>query len=171
MISEKMKVALNEQLNAVLYSSYIYLSMSAYFDDINLKGMAAWMKMQSTEEYAHAMKFFDFIIRVGKRVNLKQIDNPQDSWDSPIAAFEAAYAHEKSITKRINDLTDLAISEKDHATNTFLHWFVDEQVEEESTVADIVENFKLIGDSKGGLFMLDKELGKRTNQQSAPQAQ
>ena len=125
------------------------------------------MKLQSSEEYGHAMKFFDFIIRVGKRVNLKQIDNPQDSWDSPQAAFEAALKHEKSITKKINDLTDLAISEKDHATNTFLHWFVDEQVEEESTVADIVENFKLIGDSKGGLFMLDKELGKRTFQQPA----
>lgn len=161
MISEKMKVALNEQLNAELFSSYLYLSMSAYFDDINLKGMAAWMKMQSAEEYGHAMKFFDFIIRVGQRVTLKQIENPQLNWDAPQAAFEAALQHEKSITKKINDLTDLAISEKDHATNTFLHWFVDEQVEEESTVADIVENFKLIGDSKGGLFMLDKELGKR----------
>lgn len=161
MISEKMKVALNDQLNAEMFSSYLYLSMSAYFDDINLRGMAAWMKMQSSEEYAHAMKFFDFIIRVGNRVNLKQIDNPQSSWDSPLSAFEAALKHEKSITKKINELTDLAISEKDHATNTFLHWFVDEQVEEESTVADIVENFKLIGDSKGGLFMLDKELGKR----------
>lgn len=162
MISDKMKIALNEQLNAELYSSYLYLSMSAFFDDINLKGMAAWMKLQSTEEYAHAMKFFDFIIRVGERVNLKQIDNPKAIWDSPQAAFEAAHEHEKYISKRINELTDLAISEKDHATNTFLHFFVDEQVEEESTVADIVENFKLIGDSKGGLFMLDKELGKRT---------
>lgn len=165
MISDKMNVALNEQLNAELFSSYLYLSMSAYFDDINLKGMAAWMKMQSTEEYEHAMKFFDFIIRVGKRVSLKQIDNPKESWDSPQAAFEAALEHEKSITKKISDLTDLAISEKDHASNTFLHWFVDEQVEEESTVDDIVENFKLIGESKGGLFMLDKELGKRTTQQ------
>lgn len=162
MISDKMNDALNEQLNKELFSSYLYLSMAAYLDDANFTGMAKWMRMQAEEEHVHAMKFFDFIIRVGKRVNLKEIPKPQLTWESAKACFVDSYAHEQLITKSISELTDLAISEKDHATNTFLHWFVDEQVEEESNVAEIVQNFEMLEDSKGGMFMLDKELGKRS---------
>ena len=108
---------------------------------------------------------YDFIIRIGARVQLDTIKKPQKTWSSPMAAFKAAYEHEKFISDCINKLTDLAWSEKDHASNTFLHWFVDEQVEEESTANDIVESFKMIGESKSALFMLDRELGRRGVQQ------
>ena len=141
MLSQKLLDALNEQLNKEYYSSYLYLSMAAYFDDKNLQGMASWMKLQSDEEHLHAMKFFDFIIRVGGRVNLGAIQS----------AFEAALEHEKFITKSIYELVEKAVAEKEYATQTFLNWFVDEQVEEEETVNTIVEKFKMIGDSASGL--------------------
>lgn len=161
MASKKMLKALNEQLNKELYSSYIYLSMCAYFEDQNLNGMAAWMRSQSIEENQHAMKFFDFIHRIGGSVKLIQIDEPKSKWDSAAEAFTNALEHEKFITKSIHELVDLAIEEKDHATNAFLQWFVDEQVEEEETVSNIVDKFNLIGDNKSALFMLDRELGAR----------
>ena len=161
MISTKMQDALNKQLNEELYSSYLYLAMSAYFEENNLGGMAKWMKLQSAEEYGHAMKFYDFLIRVGSRVKLDVIKKPPLKWTSPKKAFEDAYKHEQFISKNIDNLVNLAVTEKDHATNTFLHWFVDEQVEEESTAQQIVYKFDLISDSKAGLFMLDRELGAR----------
>ena len=108
------------------------------------------------------MKFFDFIQKIGGRVILEQIDKPQSEWESPQKAFEEALAHEEYITKHINELTDLAIAERDHSTKTFLQWYVDEQVEEEAVANDIVQKFNLIGDSKSGLYMLDRELGART---------
>lgn len=120
------------------------------------------MRVQADEEHIHAMKFHDFILKIGSRVKLDKIDAPKFEWETPKQAFEEALEHEKFITKSINELVDLAISERDHATNTFLHWFIDEQVEEEATAADIVQKFDLIADSKGGLFMLDRELGTRT---------
>jgi ferritin len=161
MISKKMADALNEQVNKEMFSSYLYLSMSAYFDSKNLNGMSQWMKMQSDEEYAHALKFYDFILRVGGQVKLGAIDAPKTEWNAPLEIFEESLAHEQFISKSIHKLMDLAIEESDHPTKSFLQWFVDEQVEEEDTVAQIVENFKMIGDSKGGLFMLDRELGSR----------
>lgn len=161
MISEKMQKAFNDQLNAELYSSYLYLAMAAYFESVNLPGFAGWMNMQSQEEYAHSMKFYGYINQVGGRVELEAIAKPDFEWESPLEVFEASLAHEKYITKRINNLVDLAIVEKDHAANNFLQWFVNEQVEEEATVSTIVEKFKLIGGEKGGLFMLDRELGTR----------
>ncbi len=163
MLSKKVEKALNEQLNKELFSSYLYLSMAAYFEDLNLTGMAKWMRLQADEEHEHSLKFYDFIIKISGRVILEQIDKPKSTWESPKKAFEEALAHEQFITKSINELTDLAIEERDHSTNTFLHWFIDEQVEEEATVNDIVRKFDLIGDSKSGLFMLDRELGQRTN--------
>ena len=162
MISEKMQVALNDQLNKELFSSYLYLAMAAYFEDQNLTGMSQWMRLQADEEHQHALKFYDFLIRVGSRVKLGQIDEPKFEWDNPQQAFEEAYAHEQFISKSIDQLADLAIDERDHSTNTFLHWFVDEQVEEEAAASEIVQKFNLIGDSKSGLFMLDRELGSRT---------
>lgn len=161
MISEKMQKALNDQINAELFSSYLYLSMSAYFEAENWGGFAAWMKKQSAEEYEHAMKFFHYVTEVGKRVTLESLEKPKTEWKSPLEAFEEASKHEVYITNRINDLVNLAQSEKDHATNNFLQWFVDEQVEEVASVEQIVHKFKLIGDNKVALYMLDKELGSR----------
>jgi len=163
MLSKKIEAALNDQLNKELFSSYLYLSMAAYFEDLNLTGMANWMRLQADEEHEHSMKFYDFIIKISGRVILEQIDKPKSEWDSPQDAFKEALEHEQFITKSINELTDLAIEEKDHSTNTFLHWFIDEQVEEEANASDIVQKFNLIDNSKSGLYMLDRELGRRTN--------
>ncbi|MBN1300378.1 MAG: ferritin [Melioribacteraceae bacterium] len=161
MASQKMIDTLNEQINKEMFSSYLYLSMSSYFSDKNLTGMAAWMKAQSAEETMHAMKIYDFVQNLGGKVILKKIDEPKNEWDSPKAAFEDALEHEKFISRSINEIIDLAISEKDHATHNFLGWFVTEQVEEEATASEIVDKFELIGDNKGGLYMLDRELGSR----------
>lgn len=161
MISKKMQDALNKQLNAELYSSYLYLSMAAHFESTNMNGFANWMSLQSSEEYGHAMKFYNYINEVGAKVILDTIEKPKMEWNSPKEAFEEALDHEKKVTKMINELADLAITEKDHATNIFLNWFVTEQVEEVSSVEDIVHQFELIGDNKNGLFFLDRELGNR----------
>ncbi len=161
MIKEKMQEALNAQLNMEVYSSYLYLAMSAYFRDINLGGFASWMRVQAQEELVHAMKFFDFINERGGRVVLKPVEGPQTEWESPLAAFEATYGHEQRITGLINDLVELALGEHDHATNIFLQWFITEQIEEEDSANEVVQKIKLIGDAKGGLFMLDQELGQR----------
>ena len=161
MIGRKMEEALNEQINAEIYSAYLYLAMAAYFKSINLQGFAQWMKVQWQEELVHALKIYEFVGERGGRVVLKAIAEPPVKWKSPLAAFEAAYAHEQKVTGRINDLVNLAISEKDHATNAFLQWFVNEQVEEEASADQIVQNLKMAGDSAGALLMIDHELGKR----------
>nr|WP_320010421.1 ferritin [uncultured Desulfobulbus sp.] len=161
MMKKKMLKALNEQINAEMFSSYLYLSMESYFQSISLTGFAAWMRAQVQEEMMHAMKFYDFVNERGGKVILEAIDKPESTWDSPLAAFEAIQKHEEHVTSLINDLVDLAISEKDHATNNFLQWFVSEQVEEEASVGEVVEKLKLIKDNPSGLFMMDAELGKR----------
>ena len=167
MLSEKMQDAINGQLNAELYSSYLYLSMNAYFKSINLDGFANWMYYQAQEELTHAMKFYDFINERGGRVLLQAVDAPETEWDSPLAVFEAVLEHERKVTGLINDLVELAMEERDHATNIFLQWFVSEQVEEEDSASQVVDQIKLMGDAKGGLFMMDRELGQRTFTQSA----
>lgn len=161
MLSEKMGKALNGQLNAELYSSYLYLSMSAYFQSINLAGFANWMRVQAQEELVHSMKFYDYINERGGRVVLRPVEGPQSEWKSPLEAFEHVLKHEQKVTGLINDLVDLAVKERDHATNTFLQWFVTEQVEEESSANDVVQQLKLAGGDGGGLFMIDRELGQR----------
>ncbi len=161
MISEKMQEALNGQLNAEIYSSYLYLSMAAYFQHINLGGFAAWMRVQAQEELVHVMKYYDFINERGGRVVLKPVEGPPAEWESPLAAFEAAYEHEQKVSGLINDLVERALEERDHASNIFLQWFVTEQVEEEDTANGVVQKIKLMGDARGGLFMLDQELGQR----------
>jgi len=160
-MNQKIGDALNKQLNAELFSSYLYLSMAAYFESQNLKGMAGWMRMQALEEYMHAMKFFDFINERGGRVLLAQIDAPKTEWSSPLVVFEDTYNHECKVTGLINELVDLAFSEKDHAANTFLQWFVTEQVEEEATAQEIRDKLKLVSDNAVALFMVDQELGQR----------
>ena len=162
MLSEKMQDAINGQLNAELYSSYLYLSMNAYFKSINLDGFANWMYNQVQEELTHAMKFYDFINQRGGRVNLVQIEAPTTQWNSPLAVFEATLEHEQKVTGLINELVELALAEHDHATNIFLQWFVSEQVEEEESVTGVLEQLKLMGEAKGGLFMIDRELAKRS---------
>lgn len=156
-----MESALNKQLNAEFYSSYLYLSMSAYFESINIKGFANWMRIQTQEELVHAMKFYDYINESGGRVTLTAVEAPPTEWDSPLAAFEHVYKHEQKVTDLINELVNLSISEKDHASNNFLQWFVAEQVEEESSADAIVQKLKLVSDERGRLFMLDQELGQR----------
>jgi len=161
MISEKIVKALNDQINAEMYSHYIYLGMAAYFHDENLPGFGVWMEKQAAEEMSHAMKIYKHVIERGGRATLQKIDAPPVKWNSPLAAFENAYKHECEISSKINNIVDMAIAEKDHATNVFLHWFVDEQVEEEANALEIVNHIKMLGESKNGLFMLDHNLGKR----------
>ena len=162
MISEKMQKAINDQINAELFSSYLYLAMAAYFESENWTGFAAWMKIQSQEEYSHAMKFFKYLNDVDSKVILEGIEKPKTEWKSPQQAFEEAHKHELYITDRINKLVALANEEKDYATNLMLNDFVNEQVEELSTAAQIVNKFNLIGDNKSSLFFLDRELGMRS---------
>ncbi len=161
MISKKMEEALNAQVNAELYSAYLYLSMESYFQSLNLNGFANWMRVQTQEEVSHAMKIYDFINERGGRALLKGIDAPPTEWNSPLAVFKAAYDHEQKVTGLINGLVDLAIKEKDHATNSFLQWFVNEQVEEEASADEIVQQLKMMEKAPGGMFMLDRELGQR----------
>lgn len=162
MINKKVEKALNDQVNAELYSSYIYLSMSAYFQLQGLPGFANWMRVQAQEELAHAMKFFDYINERGGKVELKAIDKPALTWKSTLAVVQETYKHEQYITSRINDLVNLAIAEKDHATNNMLQWFVTEQVEEEANVTAILDQLKMIDGKGPGIFMLDRELKTRT---------
>jgi ferritin len=161
MIGKKMEEALNGQINAELYSAYLYLSMEAYFGCENLAGFANWMRVQTQEELMHVMKIYDFVAERGGRVVLRTIEQPPAKWDSPLGVFEAVYKHEQKVTGLINDLVDLAVGEKDHATNSFLQWFVTEQVEEEDNASTVLGQLKLIKDSPQALFMMDKELGQR----------
>lgn len=161
MIGKNMEQALNTQINAELYSFYLYLAMSGHLEGLNFKGMAKWMRVQAQEEMGHAMRFFDFLHERGAAVTLLAIDQPQAKWASIPAVFKAAAAHERSITKKIHALVDKAVAEKDHATANFLQWFVKEQVEEEATLTPIVARLEAIGDSTGALYFLDHELGKR----------
>lgn len=161
MIKKAVEKALNNQLNAELYSSYLYLSMSSWFSSQNLNGFANWMRVQAQEELMHAIKFYDYLIQRDGRVLLVAVDAPPTGWDSPEAVFEHTYQHEQKVTELINDLVDLSISEKDHATHMVLQWFVDEQVEEESSASDILGKVKMLKESRSGIYMLDRELSQR----------
>ena len=161
MLNSKIEQAFNEQLNAEAYSAYLYWSMSAYFESMNLKGFASWMRVQGLEELTHTERFFNYIAERGGRVKLAVIDAPGIEWDSPLAAFEAAYEHETIVTGRINKLVDLAVAESDHASQVFLQWFVNEQVEEEASADGVVQKLKLSLDAPGALFMIDQELAQR----------
>jgi len=161
MLKEKMLKALNEQINAEFYSSYLYLSMESYFQSVSLKGFGVWMRAQVQEELFHAMKFYDFVCERGGRVTLETIKKPDSNWKTPLIAFKQIQKHEQHVTGLIDSLVDLAMEEKDHATLNFLQWFVAEQVEEEASVGEIVDKLKLIREDTSGLFLLDAELGRR----------
>lgn len=171
MISKQMESAINAQINAEMYSSYLYLSMSAYFQSTNLSGFANWMKVQAQEEMTHAMKFYDYINERGGRVTLQTIEAPPKDWNSPLDVFNATLEHEQKVTSLINTLVDIAMEERDHATNIFLQWFVSEQVEEEDSADEILQKIKLMGDAPGGMFMLDNEMGQRVFTSSADSAE
>ena len=161
MIKSSIEKALNDQLNAEMYSSYLYMAMAAYFEDINLNGFAHWMTVQAGEEMEHARKFYSFIFERDGRVKLGAIDEPPFKWKSPLDAFENAYNHEVKVSGLIHKLVDLARKEKDYATENFLGWFVAEQVEEEASAIEVVNHLKMIKDSVNGLYMLNAHLGKR----------
>ena len=157
-----MEKQLNEQINAELYSAYLYQAMAAYFESVELQGFATWMDFQAQEEQEHARKIYDYINQRGGRVKLKAIEGPPIEWEKPLAAFEAALEHEQKVTAMINDLVDLAEKNNDRASYSFLQWFVDEQVEEEDSVNSIVEKLRMVKDSSSGLMMIDDKLGQRT---------
>lgn len=158
-MNKKVEKALNEQVNMELGAYYTYLSMSSHFQSTGFPGFAAWMGHHASEEMVHAMKIYDYIHRRNGNVKLMKIDAPQHSWDSPLAAFEDAYKHERKVSTSIDNLVKLAREENDNATESFLQWFVDEQVEEEEIVSNAIDQLKLIGDFGPGLFLLDRELG------------
>ncbi|MCI0519137.1 MAG: ferritin [Chloroflexi bacterium] len=161
MIGKTMQDAINEQIKNEMYSSYLYLAMSAHFEARNLPGFAKWLRMQANEEMEHAMKFYDFLLERGGEVSLKAIDQPPASWKSSLAAFEEVYAHEQKVTALINGLYETALAQKDYPAQVMLQWFISEQVEEEKNASEIVEQLKLIDAHGTAVLMLDHRLGKR----------
>ncbi|NOZ77887.1 MAG: ferritin [Acidobacteria bacterium] len=162
MIQEKIQDALNNQVAAEFYSAHLYLSMSSYLESIDLPGAANWMRIQYREELAHAEKIFDFVIERDGRAILEGFDAPPREWSSALGVFQAAYEHEQKVTAMIEKLVELARELKDYATEVFLQWFISEQVEEEASVKAIVQQLKLVAESKNGRFMIDRELASRT---------
>jgi ferritin len=160
-LSRTIQDALNEHMNQEFYASYLYLSMSAYCEEMNLPGFAYWMRTQSQEEYSHAMKMFDFIVEQKGRVILHPIDQPTIEFHSPLDLMQQTLEHERHVTRLINQLYELAVREKDYPTQVHLQWFVTEQVEEEKVASNIVEQLKMIGGRGDALLLLDRELAKR----------
>jgi ferritin len=161
MISKKMNDAMNDQITAEFYSAHLYLGMSAYLDSIDLPGFANWMRVQYQEEKFHAEKMFDHVLERDGRIVLGQFEAPPFEWGSVLEVFEEAFKHEQKVTSLINNLVNIAVAEKDHASNNFLLWYVDEQVEEEASAKAIVQQLRMVNDSKSGLFMMDREMSAR----------
>ena len=161
MLSEKMQNALNSQINKEIYSSYLYMSMSMYFETEDLSGAASWMRIQALEELAHAEKFMNYVNERRGRVFLKALEKPAFSWKTPLDAFSGALEHERFISASIKGLVSLAREEKDFMSDNFLQWFVTEQVDEETSISEEIRIFKLAGGAGGGLLMIDRELGSR----------
>ncbi len=161
MISEKMNTALNKQVNAEMYSAYLYLAMQAYFQRLNLKGFVNWMNIQVQEEMAHAKGLYDYIQERDGEIILEAIEKPESNWNSPLEVFEAIYKHEQHVTALINQLADIADETKDRAAALFLQWYIKEQVEEEASVSGVLETLKMIKSDTHALLLLDKELMAR----------
>jgi len=162
MVSEKILNLLNEQIKKELHSAYLYLGIEAYFQEKGLKGMANWFRIQAQEELDHAMKFFNFVNEVGGLAELGTIEAVTSKYKNPLEAMKASLHHEQYITKSIYTIVDAAGEEKDYKTNSFLQWFIDEQVEEEANAEDNVRNLELVKDHPNGLFMIDREMSQRT---------
>lgn len=161
MISNKMQEAMNDQIQAELYSAYLYQAMSVYCEAQNLKGFAHWLKAQHHEETSHANKLIEHLLDRGGKVQLKALEAPPADFGAPASVFEQVLAHEKHVTECIHKLYEVALAEKDYAAQILLQWFITEQVEEEATASAILEKLKMIPEKSGGLFYIDKELGKR----------
>ncbi len=161
MLDEEIAAQLNKQINAELYSAYFYLSMSAYFESLGLPGFAQWMKAQAREELGHAMKIFDYMADRGARVILEEIEKPPTEWESPSHAIQAFLKHEQEVTAMINKLLKLAREKGDYATEVFLHWFIEEQVEEEASAAKLADMMRYAGDKGHALLMIDRQLAQR----------
>lgn len=161
MMNTQIQEAINEQIQAEFASAYLYLALSAQVERMNLKGFAHWLRMQWQEETGHAMKFYDFLLQRDGVVELKTLDQPEIEAETPLDVFEAVLAHEQYITRRIHDLYALAVEEHDYSLQTLLHWFIEEQTEEEEAARNIIDNLRLIGDAGSSLFLLDRELSER----------
>lgn len=161
MIKDKVLKALNQQINEEIYSAYLYASMRAYFEKLNLKGFANWLRIQVQEELFHARKFENYIYERGGEVELYEIKKPTKSWKSPMDAFDAVYRHECHITECINKLAELAEKEGDRSVRMFLDWFINEQVEEEANADEILQKLQMVKDAPGGIYWIDKELAQR----------
>jgi ferritin len=162
MLNEEIERALGKHLNAEIYSSHLYYSMSAYFETLSLRGFAHWLRIQALEELSHVQRFFDYVHERGGRLIMQAVEAPPYEWESPLMAFQAAYEHEVAVSALINGLMDLAIAQSDHATVNFLQWFIGEQVEEESTADDAVQKLRMVDNASGGLFLLDQEMNNRS---------
>lgn len=160
MLSPKLQAALNDQINAELGSAYLYLAMSAHFEAANLQGSAAWMRKQAQEETGHAMKLFDFVVDRDSRVTLQAIAQPQVKFASTVEVWETALKQEQGVSARIHALYALAVEEKDYPTQTMLQWFITEQVEEEKTAKNILDQVKMIGPTSSAIYFIDRHLGK-----------
>ena len=161
MISKPMQNAINEQINKELYSSYLYLSMAAYFENTGLPGTAKWMYVQADEEREHAMKLFEHLVDRGGKVLLTALAAPATEWAGPMVVFKAVYEHEQFVTKSINELYEVALKEKDYPAQVLLQWFINEQVEEEKNASDVIESMKRIEAHETAVLQLDHQLGKR----------
>ena len=168
MLSEKLHAAINEQINAELWSAYLYLSMSMAAADKGLKGVANWFAIQFKEEQDHAQIIINYLLSRGGRVLLEPIAAVDTEWESALAMFAQTLSHEQKVTSLINDLYNLAIEEKDHATRSILTWFIDEQVEEEDSARDIIDQLRMIDCNKLGLYMIDKEMAARVYSTPSP---
>jgi ferritin len=162
MITQRLQEEFNEQIKYELYSAYMYMAMSAYCSDRNLSGFAHWMRMQAEEEVDHAMRFYNFLLERGGRVELQAIDRPPVEYGSPLQVMEKSLEHERFVTSRINQLYDVAVEEADHPAAVMLQWFITEQVEEEATIDEIVQRMKMFGEEGPALLMVDSQLGART---------
>lgn len=161
MLSKKLEKALNEQINHEFASSYLYLSMAAYAESENLPGFASWLKLQTKEEMGHAMKLYKFVNERGGRVELMALEQPKNNFKSPAGLFEEVLGHERKITSLINKLYETALEEKDYAAQVMLHWFIEEQVEEEAAASEIFETLKIAGEKGHALIMMDRQLARR----------
>ena len=170
MLSEKMQDALNAQINAEMWSAYLYLSMSMAAADKGLKGVANWFAIQFKEEQDHAQIFINYLLSRGGRVKLASIADVETEWDNALAMFEQTLEHEKKVTSLIHNLCAIAAEERDVATANRLNWFVDEQVEEEENARDIIDPLRMIGDDRLGLYMIDQELATRVYTTPSPLA-
>lgn len=162
MMNKKVQTAVNGQIQIEQYSSYLYLAMSAYCESKNLKGFAHWLKVQSQEEQTHAMKLYQHVLDRGGKVELKEIAAPGTEFGTPLELFEKVLAHEIEITGKINALYEIALKEKDYPLQLLLHWFIEEQVEEEAAASEVLERLRMIGDKAGSIIYIDKEMGKRS---------